>query len=160
MLWFGLVEHIITFNAAKSICQIWCRATQPKLWDSFYVFDGMVWLSSAHFSNLFPWPGSAFIKRDQLNPRIKDQLRKALLSTIWPLQLPNFVSCGRDKPSHMTQNLVTVGAKLLTGEWFLLDPCSWIKLIRFDKSRAWEKTSPPSSCNNGPHGWLWWSRSH
>ena len=57
-------------------------------------------------------PGSAFIKPDQRNPWIKDQVGNALLSTILHLQLPNFVSCGRDKPSHMTQNLVTVGAKL------------------------------------------------
>ena len=57
-------------------------------------------------------PGSAFIKPDQRNPWIKDQLGNALLSTILHLQLPNFVSCGRDKPSHMTQNLVTVGVKL------------------------------------------------
>ena len=68
--------------------------------------------------------GSAFIKLDQLNPWIKDQLGNILLSTILPLQLPNFVSCGRACPSHMTQNLVTVGAKLLTGEWFLFDPWS------------------------------------
>ena len=32
------------------------------------------------------------IKWDQLNPWIKDQLGKALLSKIWPLQLPDFVS--------------------------------------------------------------------
>ena len=38
-------------------------------------------------------PGSAFIKPDQRNPRIKDQLGNALLSTILHLQLPNFVSC-------------------------------------------------------------------
>ena len=57
-------------------------------------------------------PGSAFIKPDQHNPWIKDQLGNALLSTIVHLQLPNFVSCGRDKPSHVTQNWVTVGAKL------------------------------------------------
>ena len=56
--------------------------------------------------------GSAFIKPDQRNPWIKDQLGNALLSTILHLQLPNFVSCGRACPSHMTQNLVTVGAKL------------------------------------------------
>ena len=68
--------------------------------------------------------GSAFIKRDQLDPWIKDQLRNALLSTILSLQLPNFVSCGRACPSHMTQNLVTVGTKLLIGEWFLFDPWS------------------------------------
>ena len=57
-------------------------------------------------------PGSAFIKPDQRNPWIKDQLGNALLSTISHLQLPNCVLCGRDKPSHMTQNLVSVGAKL------------------------------------------------
>ena len=58
------------------------------------------------------WPGPTFIKPDQRNPWIKDQLWNDLLSTILHLQLPNFVSCGRDKPSHMTQNLVTVGVKL------------------------------------------------
>ena len=57
-------------------------------------------------------PGSAFIKSDQLDPWIKDQLGNALLSTILPLLLRNVVSCGRACPSHMTQNLVTVGAKL------------------------------------------------
>ena len=57
-------------------------------------------------------PGPTFIKPDQRNPWIKDQLGNDLLSTILHIQLPNFVSCGRDKPSHMTQNLVTVGAKL------------------------------------------------
>ena len=57
-------------------------------------------------------PCSAFIKPDQRNPWIKDQLGNALLSTMLHLPLPNFVSCGRDKPSHMTQNLVTVGVKL------------------------------------------------
>ena len=55
--------------------------------------------------------GPTFIKPDQRNPWIKDQLWNDLLS-ILHLQLPNFVSCGRDKPSHMTQNLVTVGVKL------------------------------------------------
>ena len=58
------------------------------------------------------YPGPTFIKPDQRNPWIKDQLWNDLLSTILHLQLPNFVSCGRDKPSHMTQNLVTVGVKL------------------------------------------------
>ena len=60
--------------------------------------------------------GSAFIKPDQPDPWIKDQLGKALLSTILHLLLQNFVSCGRDKPSHMIQNFVTVGEKLLTIE--------------------------------------------
>ena len=62
--------------------------------------------------NELPGPGPTFIKPDQRNPWIKDQLGNDLLSTILHIQLPNFVSCGRDKPSHMTQNLVTVGAKL------------------------------------------------
>ena len=68
-------------------------------------------------SSVIHWrSGSAFIKPDQLDPWIKDQLEKALLSTISPVQLRNFVSCGRACPSHMTQNLVTVGVKLLIGE--------------------------------------------
>ena len=68
--------------------------------------------------------GPTFIKPDQLDPWIKDQMKITLLSTVSPLQLPNFVSCGRDKPSHMTQNLVTVGTKLWTTERFLVDPWS------------------------------------
>ena len=74
-----------------------------------------------------------FIKPDQLDPWIKDQLGTVLPSTILSLQLRNFVSCGRACPSHMTQNLVTVGAKLLTGEWFLfwslIHGSSWSSLI-------------------------------
>ena len=74
------------------------------------------------------WPfwimssGSAFIKPDQLDPWIKDQIRITLLPTISHLLSPNFVSGGRACPSHMTQNLVTVGAKLWTAERFLVDP--------------------------------------
>ena len=56
--------------------------------------------------------GSAFIKPDQLDPWIKDQIKITLLPTISHLQLPNVVSCGRACPSHTTQNLVSVGAKL------------------------------------------------
>ena len=69
-------------------------------------------------------PGSAFIKADQLDPWIKDQIKITLLPTISHLQLPNFVFCGRACPSHMTQNLVTVGAQLWTTERFLVDPWS------------------------------------
>ena len=69
-------------------------------------------------------PGSAFIKPDQLDRSIKVQIKIILLPTISHLPLPNFVSCGRACPSHMTQNLVTVGAKLWTAERFLLDPWS------------------------------------
>ena len=67
-------------------------------------------------------PGSAFIKPDQRNPWIKDQIKITLLPTISHLLLPNFVSCGRACPSHMTQNLVTVGAKLWTADRFIVDP--------------------------------------
>ena len=69
-------------------------------------------------------PGSAFIKPDQRNPWIKDQIKITLLPTISHLLLPNFVSCGRACPSHMTQNLVTVGAKLWTADRFIADPWS------------------------------------
>ena len=69
-------------------------------------------------------PGSAFIKPDQLDPGIKDQIKITLLPTISHLQLLNFVSRGRACPSHMKQNLVTVVAKLWTAECFLFDPWS------------------------------------
>ena len=68
--------------------------------------------------------GSAFIKPDQRNPWIKDQIKITLLPTISHLLLPNFVSCGRACPSHMTQILVTVGAKLWTADRFIVDPWS------------------------------------
>ena len=74
-----------------------------------FVADG---LTNENDNNTQTQPGPTFIKPDQRNPWIKDQLGNDLLSTIVHLQLPNFVSCGRDKPSHMTQNLVTVGVKL------------------------------------------------
>ena len=65
-----------------------------------------------------------FVKPDQLDPWIKEQIKITLLPTILHLLLPNFVSCGRACPSHMAQNLVTVGAKLWTAERFLVDPWS------------------------------------
>ena len=74
--------------------------------------SGLVRIMAWHQTGDKPLPGPTFIKPDQRNPWIKDQLWNDLLSTILHLQLPNFVSCGRDKPSHMTQNLVTVGVKL------------------------------------------------
>ena len=80
-------------------------------------------LSLSQLTNIFK-PGSAFIKPDQLDPWIKDQIKITLLPTTSHLQLPNFVSCGRARPSHMTQNLVTVGAKLWTAERFPVDPWS------------------------------------
>ena len=71
-------------------------------------------------------PGPTFIKPDQLDPWIKDQLGNVLLSTNLPQQLRNFVS-------HMTHNLVTVGAQLLTGEiicWSLIQGSSWSGLTK------------------------------
>ena len=68
--------------------------------------------------------GPTFVKPDQLDPWIKYQLLTTLLSIISPLQLPNFVSRGREMPSYMTQNLVIVGTKLWTTERFLLNPWS------------------------------------
>ena len=53
---------------------------------------------------------------DQLDPWLKDQLGNALLSTILPQSYEIFVSYGRACPSHMTQYLVTIWAKTLTGE--------------------------------------------
>ena len=82
------------------------------------------------------WPGSAFIKPDQRNPWIKDQIKITLLPTISHLLLPNFVSCGRACPSHMTQNLVTVGAKLWTADRFIVDPWSMDYADPVDKSGA------------------------
>ena len=73
------------------------------------------YLSMVYTQSWFNWSWLCFYQTDQRNPWIKDQLGNALLSTILHLQLPNFVSCGRDKPSHMTQNLVTVGTKLSLG---------------------------------------------
>ena len=85
-------------RVANGLCYTW-------MW-------GNVKLLPLEFSGGPDNPGPTLIKPDQRNPWIKDQLWNDLLSTILHLQLPNFVSCGRDKPSHMTQNLVTVGVKL------------------------------------------------
>ena len=79
---------------------------------------------------------SAFIKPDQLDPGIKDQIKITLLPTISHLQLLNFVSCGRACPSHMTQNLVTVGAKLWTAKSFLFDPWSLLILLTLHISES------------------------
>ena len=91
-----------------------CTSFGDKL---IYSFE--TWSVGLHFpcttlhSHVYVFrPGSAFIKLDQLDPWIKDQIGNTLLSTILHLKLPFFVLCGRDRPSHMTQNLVTVGVKL------------------------------------------------
>ena len=79
-------------------------------------------LTLTYFNDGYAAPGPTFIKPDQLDPWIKDQIKITLLPTISHILLPDFVSCGRACPSDMTQNLVTVGAKLWTAERFLIDP--------------------------------------
>ena len=63
-------------------------------------------------------PGSAFIKPDQLDPGIKDQIKINVLPTISQLQLLNFVSCGRACPSHMTQNFGNCRCKIVDSRVF------------------------------------------
>ena len=89
-----------------------------------YMYKHMEAHMNRDLTDKFMFPGSAFIKPDQRNPWIKDQIKITLLPTISHLLLPNFVSCGRACPSHMTQNLVTVGAKLWTADRFIVDPWS------------------------------------
>ena len=61
----------------------------------------------------------------------KDPMKITLPSTILPLQLQNFVSCERDKPSHLTQNFVIAEAKFQTVESFRA-----LSFVQFDKSSA------------------------
>ena len=108
----GLKHQVISSQSADQISvvlQCICSKQHEKL--------------KLHFGKKHD-PGSAFIKPDQRNPWIKDQIKITLLPTISHLLLPNFVSCGRACPSHMTQNLVTVGAKLWTADRFIVDPWS------------------------------------
>ena len=120
----GLLGCAISLIArAKHGCKTrvhrWLANTM--LWNTFddksKVVQLIAWYCQAtsHYLNQC-WPRS--MSRHVIS------LGNALLSTILSLQLPNFVSCGRACPSHMTQNLVTVGAKLWTGEWFSFDPWS------------------------------------
>ena len=78
-------------------------------------------------------PGPTFIKPDQLDPWIKDQIKITLVSAISSLKLPNFVSSGRDKPSHMTQNCNCRG-KIVDStafpSWSLIHRSSWSSLIK------------------------------
>ena len=109
--WFEL--HLNFINIAwQEHKNFLCTTHEYGLWHPRYVL---------HMNDP---PGSAFIKPDKLDPWIKDQIKNTLLPTNSQLLLPNFVSCGRACPSHMTQNLVTVGAKLWTAERFLVDPWS------------------------------------
>ena len=132
---FVIFKHILVIDMFYISCETALRLMPQDLADyKSTLVQVMAWCHQApsHYlnqcwsSSMTPYgtPGPSFIKPDQLDPWIKDQLINALLSTILSLQLPNFVSCGRACPSHRTQNLVTVGTKLLTGEWFSFDPWS------------------------------------
>ena len=71
------------------------------------------------------YPGPSLIKPDQLDPWIKDQLGNILLSTISPLQLRNFVSCGRACPwrDDIVESRVIFSRALIHGS-------SWSHLIK------------------------------
>ena len=135
----GLCERLLAINGIRYLSEatncihlqfpavviseknVWYQ-TQMQWW----IFISPRWLPiSPRRSSISPGP--TFIKPDQLDPWIKDQIKITLLSTIALLQLPNFVSCGKDKPSHMTQNLITVGTELWTAERFLVDPWSMVQ---------------------------------
>ena len=118
------IKHLFTIchkTTQKTILEIRKGTCKPF---TIYPIKSKYVSKSVALDKLPVTPGSAFIKPDQLDPWIKDQIKITLLPTISHLQLPNFVSCGRACPSHMTQNLVTVGAKLWTTEHFLVDPWS------------------------------------
>ena len=95
-------------------------------------------------------PGPTFIKPDQRNPWIKDQLWNDLLSTILHLQLPNFVSCGRDKPSHMTKfgnsRCEIVGRRVIF-IWSLIHGLRWSGLIKAEPGRHNARISTQTMSN-------------
>ena len=65
-------------------------------------------------------PGPTFIKTDQLHPWIKAQL-KSLSCLQFRFHSYQILCNVGKKPFHMTQNFVTVEAKLWTAEHFLVD---------------------------------------
>ena len=69
--------------------------------------------------------GSTDIKPDQLDPWIKDQLGNVLLSTILPLRLQNFVSCGRACPCRGE-----IVDKRVIFSWSMINGSSWSGLIK------------------------------
>ena len=69
-------------------------------------------------------PGSAFIKPDQLDPGIRDQIKITLLPTISHLQLLNFVSCrfGNCRCKIVDSRVFPI--------WSLIHGSSWSGLIK------------------------------
>ena len=119
-----LIRHTFQWNSGFKTSQkkMHLKMLSAKCWPfHYYRYSIKEWFQITLSGYC---PGSAFIKPDQRNPWIKDQIKITLLPTISHLLLPNFVSCGRACPSHMTQNLVTVGAKLWTTDRFIFDPWS------------------------------------
>ena len=137
LMWYSCITDV--FRQVLTICSMYRKYTPGFVVLCFYVnviIRFILFIYRYHQrplslffmyltqGQLYDCPGSAFIKPDQRNPWIKDQIKITLLPTISHLLLPNFVSCGRACPSHMTQNLVTVGAKLWTADRFIVDPWS------------------------------------
>ena len=58
-------------------------------------------------------------------------------STILPLQLWHFLTRWTDRPFHMTENVIIVGAKFLNAEWFNIFNWPLIHGSRLDKIGAW-----------------------
>ena len=86
------------------------------------------------------WCHQALMWPDQLDLQIKDQWGKTLLYTIFPAQYWNFVTCGRDKPSHMTQNFIIAGKivdRTMISNWSLIYGSSWSGLIKAASSLSW-----------------------
>ena len=87
----------------------------------------------------FIWrSGSAFIKPDQHNPWIKDQLGNPLLSTILHLQLPNFCVMWEGQALlHDTKfgncRCEVVGRRVIF-IWSLIHGSSWCGLIKAEPS--------------------------
>ena len=120
---FSCVRHLFCFYLIIGIRFTCCHVLIASCGCRLVVKIHLAHISTSEiYVNADVNPGSAFIKPDQRNPWIKDQIKITLLSTISHLLLPNFVSCGRACPSHMPQNLVTVGAKLWTADRFIVDP--------------------------------------
>ena len=79
------------------------------------------------------YPGSAFIKPNQLDPWIKDQIKIILLPPISHLQLPNFVSFGNCRCEIVDNRAFP--------SWSLIHGLRWSGLIKAEPglidTRAW-----------------------
>ena len=76
--------HILIYSC--QLCQPFLATLIP---DATHFQWIIIWVRTGDLSHLTQ-PGSAFIKPDQRNPWIKDQIKITLLPTISHLLLPNF----------------------------------------------------------------------